>query len=88
MPTNDDMVAWGVSVDDKGRIWVLAGNYTEASNRTFYVYRPTGEHVGTAVAPSVVNPFILHGGALYGATDGKTQLRKHDISTSATDSQK
>lgn len=79
MPRSKDFVSFDVAFDRDGRIWVLAGEYTDAPRRTFYVYTPDGTLVSKVVASRGIGKFSIHGDALYASTHSETRITKYRI---------
>ena len=79
LPKRGDFVSWRVAFDDQGRIWILAGDYTQHSRRTLYVYEPDGTRKAKVVASRRIGALTISGRWLYAATDSGTIIRKFEI---------
>jgi len=79
MPDADDFITWDLSFDQRGYIWILAGNYAKPPKQVLYVYNTEGDRISKTIAPSAIDQFIIRGSSLYAATEDATQLRKYKI---------
>jgi hypothetical protein len=80
LPDADDFITWDMSSDERGNVWILAGNYAKPTRQVLYVYNTEGERISKTKAPSKIYEFTIREGALYAVTENSTELIKYKIS--------
>ena len=79
MPDANDFVTWDMSSDERGYIWVLAGNYANPTKQVLYVYNSEGKRVAKTTSPSKIYGFTIRDKSLYATTDNSTNITKYNI---------
>lgn len=79
LPDEDDFITWDMSSDERGYIWLLAGNYAKPSRQVLYVYNTKGSRIFKAISPSRIYDFTIRGKSLFATIKNSTDIAKYKI---------